>query len=94
MIEKVVSITADLFGIPEELILSPCRSHDIAEARMAAMFLAYRNSSLSPKEIGDFFNRERTSMNHAIKATLNLAKISENFNEKIRLAEERIRKET
>lgn len=62
MIDKVFSFVYKKFNVSREDIVSPKRSHDIAEARHLSIYLIRKITDISLPSIGKIFNRDHTTV--------------------------------
>ena len=55
------------YGVDEDTLKGPHRSRNISEPRQLAMYLVRQLTNQSPEQIAKLFNRERTTVLHAMK---------------------------
>jgi chromosomal replication initiator protein len=55
-------------GVTIDDLKSPKKARVFSRPRQAAMYLAHRNTDKSTTQIGRFFNRDHTTVLHAIRA--------------------------
>ena len=67
IIKAVTAVT----GITMEQMCSPDRHASVVTARHFAMYLVYRDTTLSTNEVGRLFHRDHASVLHALKNVLN-----------------------
>lgn len=67
-VRTIINVVADKHHVTLEEIIGPSRSSKISEARHEAMALAYQNRpDLSTPMIARVFNRDHTTLLHAVK---------------------------
>ncbi|MBN2281361.1 MAG: chromosomal replication initiator protein DnaA [Candidatus Marinimicrobia bacterium] len=89
-IENIQDVITTKYNINLDTLLGKSRKQEIAEARMAAMYLARKYTSLSLKNIGLYFGgRDHSTVVHACKWVEDKLDSSEEFQKRF----ERIRKE-
>src|SRR5580765_923430 len=64
--DQLIQTTAWLFGVDQALLMSDCRVARVAEARQALAW-ALRQSNWSLESIGDFLDRDHTTIIYAVK---------------------------
>lgn len=67
-LEEIQDAVCSVYGVGREELLSPRRSPRIAHARQLAMYLARELTGLSLSEIARAFDRNHTTVLHAIRA--------------------------
>lgn len=65
--DMIVEICAEHFSINPDVIFSPCRVRDIADARQIIMYLTQKHLSLSTTAIGLKLGRKHCTVLHGIK---------------------------
>ena len=66
--ERIIELTADLFGFSIEQIISGSRRRPLVEARQVAMYVTRNTTELSFPDIGKAFgNRDHTTVMHAVR---------------------------
>ena len=66
--ERIIELTADLFGFPVEQIISGSRRRPLVDARQVAMYVTRNMTELSFPDIGKAFgNRDHTTVMHAVR---------------------------
>lgn len=65
--DMIVELCAEQFSISPDVIFSPCRVRDIADARQVIMYLAQKHLSLSTTAIGLKLGRKHCTVLHGIK---------------------------
>lgn len=66
-IMAINSVVAQIFGVPENVLLSKRRTQDVAMARQVAMYLARTLTSMSLKMIGmEYGGRDHSTVIHAV----------------------------
>lgn len=75
------------FVVPVEVLLSQSRKRAIARPRQIAMYLADKLTNSSLPRIGKAFDRDHSTVVHAIKATKNLLATSDKLPERVRRVE-------
>ncbi len=65
--KQIVDAIASEFGVPAEQIMSRSRTYWIATARQTAMWAIRQRIGLSSVAIGDFFNRDHSTVLHALR---------------------------
>ncbi len=77
-LERIIEFTCDHFGVAKKLMLGKGRSKEVALARQVGMYIAKNHTKFSLKAIGLEFNRDHSTVVHAVKSvTVKLAKDSE-----------------
>lgn len=66
--ERIVLDVAARAGIPIEDVMGRSRSRSVVAARQDAMHAAYATGKYSFPAIGDFFERDHTTVMHAVSA--------------------------
>jgi hypothetical protein len=66
-IREIISMTALNFGVEPIELLSANRTRHVATARMIAMWLARKHTKFSYAAIGAVFDRDHTSVIHAVE---------------------------
>jgi chromosomal replication initiator protein len=66
-VSEILDATAQEFGIPPTALKGSSRRREIARARQVAMYLATELTDLNPGQIGTVFEKDRTTVNHAVK---------------------------
>lgn len=67
LVDLVVRETAAFFVIRPEDLLGDCREQEYTTARHVAIYLARELTGLSLMRLGDAFNREHTTIMHAVR---------------------------
>ena len=67
-IRFIVSVVCNYRGVLPQQIKSPQQVRFIAYARQEIMYLAKRIADLSYPQIGDFLNRDHTTIMHGVRA--------------------------
>ena len=65
--ETIQQLVANHFGITLNDMLGKCRSRQIADPRMVAMYLCRKLTRLSSNEVGELFGRTHANVLHAEK---------------------------
>lgn len=65
--ETIQRTVANHFGITFTDMIGKCRSRNVADPRMVAMYLCRKLTKLSSNEIGDVFDRTHANVLHAVK---------------------------
>ena len=65
--ETIQRTVANHFGVTMTDLIGKCRSRNIADPRMVAMYLCRKLTRLSSNEIGDVFGRTHANVLHAAK---------------------------
>lgn len=65
--DMIVEICAEHFNINPDVIFSPCRVRDIADARQVIMYMTSKHMSLSTTAIGRKLGRKHCTVLHGIK---------------------------
>ena len=65
--EAIQQLVANHFGITLTDMIGKCRSRNVADPRMVAMYLCRKLTKLSSNEIGDAFGRTHANVLHAAK---------------------------
>lgn len=76
----VVSVAADVFGVPCDDIYSSSRKANVSEARQAVMYVLRTDFDVSLAQIGRDLNRDHTSVMHGVSRANELRMESWNFN--------------
>lgn len=71
-IDKIIRATCDYFQVSLYDIKSKKRNKKIVNARQAAMYLARDLTNFSTTEIGSYFNRDHTTIMHAVEKIDNI----------------------
>lgn len=66
-LEKIVEVVATGTGITRSQIMGRSRSAPVVRARHLAMWLAYRSLELSYPQVGQAFDRDHTTIIHAVR---------------------------
>jgi chromosomal replication initiator protein len=66
-VSEILDATAQEFGLQPGELKGKSRRQPIARARQVAMYLARDLTEHTPDQIGTVFNRDRTTVNHAVK---------------------------
>jgi hypothetical protein len=66
-VSEILDATAQEFGLDPTDLKSKSRRQPVARARQVAMYLARDLTEHTPDQIGMAFDRDRTTVNHAIK---------------------------
>lgn len=64
--EEIVNLVANAHDIPAETLRCQSRRADIVRARHAAMYAVRQHTDLSYPAIGRLFNRDHTTVMHAV----------------------------
>ena len=64
---SITAVTADVFGVNKEALKGKKRKREILVPRQVAMFLIREMTELPLEEIGDFFERDHSTVVNAIK---------------------------
>jgi len=67
-LERIIEFACDHFGVAKKLMLGKGRSKEVALARQVGMFIAKNHTSFSLKSIGLEFNRDHSTVVHAVKS--------------------------
>tara|TARA_B100002003_G_scaffold170185_1_gene158106 strand:- start:1984 stop:2271 length:288 start_codon:yes stop_codon:yes gene_type:complete len=62
-----VRAAADAAGVPDEMVMSAIRRHDLAHYRQAAMALAHRDGWTMPQVGRAFGGRDHTTVHFAVR---------------------------
>lgn len=91
-IREIFLATANVYRITPDKLWARTRKEEIVDARQIAISLIYHNygnggelRGYTLKKIGSFFNRDHTTVLHAITQVKNLCDTDENFRNKHRL---------
>jgi len=63
----LTKFVSELFGIPEEILRGPSRKQDYVIPRMWIMARAKQDTKLTLKSIAIFFNRDHSTVIHAVQ---------------------------
>jgi chromosomal replication initiator protein len=66
-VSEILDATAQEFGLESTELKGKSRRQPIARARQVAMYLARDLTEHTPDKIGTVFDRDRTTVNHAVK---------------------------
>ena len=67
LIEKIIKITCEFYGVSAEDVRSKKRNEDIVNARQACIFIIRKLTDMPYKAIGEIFNMtNHTSVGHAL----------------------------
>lgn len=72
LLEKLFRAAQEGCGVNKKDLLGKCRSRHLARTRQAMMCIVYENTELSMPEVGRIFNRDHTTVLHALKMKHNL----------------------
>lgn len=92
--EIVISAVSDITEISLDEMTSRDRHRDTTEARHIAMYILRMKKNLPLKKIGNIFNRDHTSVIHAVRLAGDLIITSESFKTKFDLILEMIEERT
>ena len=67
-VRAIQASVAEAFCVPLALLMSRVRRPEIAVPRQIAMYLAYSETTRSLPELGVLFERDHTTVLHALKA--------------------------
>jgi len=67
-VRAIQASVAEVFCIPLALLMARVRRPEVAVPRQIAMYLAYSETSRSLPELGVLFERDHTTVLHALKA--------------------------
>jgi chromosomal replication initiator protein len=81
-IASIINLVSQQTDIPASAILGPSREADIARARCLAMGLARSHTDYSTPRIGREFNRDHSSVSHALRRYHERRKSDEDFDRK------------
>lgn len=84
LLERILTEIEKAYGVTPEQVLGPKRHRRVADARHIAMYLfdrLYYNQRIT--ETAALFNRERTSMIHAIQKIGDMRSLDRSFNRKL-----------
>lgn len=70
--EKIIERICDYYGVDVERILASTRIQPIAQIRHICMFIVKEKTGMTVVSIGKYFNRDHTSILHAIKRVQDL----------------------
>lgn len=65
--DAILSTTAQMFATTVEDLRGPSRTHEMVRARQAAMYLCRELTDLSLPRIGEIFERDHTTVMHALR---------------------------
>lgn len=89
--DLLLETVADVFNVDVGLLRLPTRGRaNIALARQVAMYIAHVGCGLTLTEVGELFERDRTTVSHAC-AVVEFKREEPGFDEAIRLLEQVIR---
>lgn len=63
----IIELTSNHFGIDKELLFKRDRHDSTVKARMLVMYYMYRILGYTLSETGRFFNRDHTTVIHAVR---------------------------
>lgn len=66
-ISRVLSLTSELYGIPERDLCNRNRSHEVSEMRYIIFMYLHYEAGLSSNEIGKYFGRSRFDILRGIR---------------------------
>lgn len=72
----ILTVCAEWFDVPLKIIISDKRTRSVVYARHTAMYMVKNKTNLSLAEIGQLFERDHTSVIHALKRMSELKKRS------------------
>ena len=77
--QAAIRVVSELYGLTEREVRGRRRIRSVVDARQMAMRIVRETTSLSLHDIGTLFNRDHSTIIHAIKATENLLETSEQY---------------
>ena len=77
--QAAIKVVSQLYGLTEREVRDKRRIRCVVDARYMAMRMVRETTSLSLNDIGTLFNRDHTTVIHAIKATEDLLETSEQY---------------
>lgn len=80
---RIAAIVAEQFGVRATELLSDRRARVVARPRMVAMYLAKQTTDLTLPVIGAAFNRDHTTVLHAVNEVTNLMHFDAVFKERV-----------
>jgi len=76
---EIISIVCKYFDIPYEKMMSKSRVLAICKARQIAMYAIRRNTKLSQRRIGKFFNLDHATVDHAKRTIEKLIETNDEY---------------
>ncbi len=82
-LERIIEFTCEHFGVARKLMLGKGRSKEVALARQVGMYIAKNHTKFSLKAIGLEFNRDHSTVVHAVKSITEKIETDPDFTEEI-----------
>jgi hypothetical protein len=81
---EITKIIALVFQVDHQKLFEKTRKRNIVEARQAAMYISYKKiQGITLSKIGDFFNKDHSTVMYAIKMVENLYDSDKSFKSKV-----------
>jgi chromosomal replication initiator protein len=80
---SITAVTADVFGVNKEALKGKKRKREILVPRQVAMFLIREMTELPLEEIGDYFERDHSTVVNAIKRVNTLMEQDPSFSRQV-----------
>ncbi len=77
--EQIIKIVADYFQIPPKSIKAKTRKREVVQARHIAIYFMKKLTNMSSTAIGNTFNRDHSTVLHALKAVSDLSETNKDF---------------
>lgn len=78
-LERIASIVSESYGIPIEVLKSRTRRREVLIPRQVIMDYAYKTEELTQKYIGNYFNRDHSTVINAIQQVSDLYETNKTF---------------
>jgi len=90
--KEIIKIVADFYGIPDMLIYSSIRKHDIAFARHVSIYFLKEIKGMKLVEIGRLLERNHSTIQHSTSAIYDQLKVDKKLQEDIKIMKRKIDK--
>ena len=89
-VRRITMACAEEFGVPYDQILSKQRQANIVRARHAAMYLAQMATRFSLSQLGAIFDRDHTTVLHAVRRAHDEIRRSSEYRDQINAVREAV----
>lgn len=69
--EQIINAGCMFFKVNKQRVLSKIKEEDLVRCRYVCMYIIAQKLNLKPKVIGEYFNRDRTTVLHALQCVEN-----------------------
>jgi len=90
--KEIIKIVADFYGIPDMLIYSSIRKHDVAFARHVCIYFLKEIKCLKVNEIGRLLERNHSTIQHSTSTIYDQLKVDKRLQEDIKIMRRKIDK--